>query len=158
MQVITKDYAMKTLKSTNLSKSCTQNSHSSDEPSPPKDQPQPPWLRAEIAKGLALFLSAGVKPFGGSDIKSLTAVYSAIIFDAIGSPVAEIDTPRIRTAFRSAAKKCEKWPVPATIIALMPNRPHRQSLENSTVRDTYKVQLEGKEKIRQIISMLDKKT
>jgi len=128
---ITTEFALKTVKSTNT----TQNSRPEPKPKPrPRPEQRrvdvPAWLEAEIVAGLGLFKTAGIKPFGGSDIKSLAAAWSSIFQDEIGFPIREIDGLRIAQAFKKAAARMDRWPAPGQVLALMPPRPARRALDN----------------------------
>ncbi len=122
---ITTEFALKTAKSTNI----TQSSRPEPEPKQ-KRTDVPAWLEAEVVAGLGLFKAAGIKPFGGSDIKSLAAAWGSIFNDEIGFPIRKIDGPRISQAFKKAAARLDRWPAPGQVLALMPPRPARRALDN----------------------------
>ena len=147
---ITAEFAMKTASSTSTLKS----SKPEPKPKPSRVEPggaAPAWLEFEITKGLGLFKAAGVKPFGGSDIKSLAAAWSSIFQDEIGFPIREIDGPRIAQAFKKAAARLDRWPAPGQVLALMPPRPQRQALDNLPEPDPER----DKAAIKNILTMLN---
>lgn len=88
------------------------------------------WLLAEVAEGLVLLESAGLKAFSRAGIEAQAAAWNVVFQDEIGAPIREIDAPRIRTAFRRAARQARKWPSPAEVLELMPPRPQRRALDH----------------------------
>ncbi len=77
-----------------------------------------------------LLESAGLKAFSRAGIEAQAAAWNVVFQDEIGAPIREIDAPRIRAAFRRAARQARKWPSPAEVLELMPPRPTRRALDN----------------------------
>jgi hypothetical protein len=65
------------------------------------------------------------------DRKNLAANGKALaltLSESIGNPIEDIDTPRLRCAFKEIRKQADWWPTPKNIVDKMPPRQQRRKL------------------------------
>lgn len=83
----------------------------------------PKWFQQAIGEGLQRMRAVGLEGAPPVETIELTAEVWA---DAIwGCPTAwdeALDRERLRMAFKEATRKCDKWPAPKQVLALMPKR------------------------------------
>ena len=88
------------------------------------------WIGREIANGIQALKALGLEGQPPEDSTRLTADIWLRAFKAhLGLAIEKVDAPRIREAFQRSFSVLRRWPSPAMIIDLMPDRPKRDVLD-----------------------------
>lgn len=87
------------------------------------------WIRAEISLGLARLLVLRLPGYPPEDMITQTAmVWVEAILDAPMGWDEALDRPRIRRAFTTLTRTCDRWPAPKTLLDHLPPRPELPKL------------------------------
>ena len=87
------------------------------------------WLRQQIGKGLATLIGLGRDGAPGVDTIVITAGLWEDFLIGKQVTIEQVDCSRIAAGFKDLIGNFEKWPEPKDLLARMPRRPDRHSLE-----------------------------
>ena len=88
---------------------------------PARQAPQPPdWLMIELRDGLRKLVSLSLESPPSAGLIGATLLTWAETLTAGRAWDEGRDAPRIRTAFRTLAARCRRWPVPADFFDALP--------------------------------------
>lgn len=87
------------------------------------------WLEREFARGLQGLVALRLNGAPAEDSITLTLdVWLAAVSGIAKGWHEHLDTPRIRKAFATLYRTCERWPAPAQFLSCLDHRPPPQAL------------------------------
>jgi hypothetical protein len=110
------------------------------------------WIRAEVVDGLKRLVALSLPGQPPAETIALTAAAWVEALEA--APIAwdeELDTPRLRVAFKLLMRECDRWPQPVHLLRALPPRPQRKKLPPPAMSE------EQKETARSILRELAQK-
>lgn len=98
------------------------------------DEPMPPWFRAAVGEGIQRLVAIGLPGGPGWDSIKLTAqAWAESLWEAPVEWHENPDSRRLESAFKRAARSCERWPTPRQVLELLPARPQPRALPAPTM-------------------------
>lgn len=91
------------------------------------------WLAKAVTEGIQGLLALRLQGAPADDTVTATAKVWIIAIETW--PIAwdeQLDRPRIKTAFRTLAANCDRWPAPKNLRDALPPRPEQKKLNAPT--------------------------